>query len=149
MTTLIRVLRVTDRAAWEPLWRGYQQFYGVELPADVTEATWQRMLDGREPMHGLGAFDGDQLVGITHYLFHRSTWRTNDTCYLQDLFVMPDVRGQGIARKLIEAVYAASDAQGAGQVYWMTHETNATARKLYDTLATNAGFIAYERFVET
>lgn len=145
---MIRQLQAHDRAAWAPLWFGYQAFYHVELRAEVTEVTWQRILNHRDPVHGLGAFVDAHLVGITHYLFHRTTWQTSDTCYLQDLFVAPQARGGGIARQLIEGVYAAADAKGAGQVYWLTHETNSTARKLYDTVATNAGFIAYERFVE-
>ncbi len=148
MTLLIRSLQPSDRAAWVTLWFGYQQFYRVELPALVTEETWQRILSAREPVHGLGAFEDDRLLGITHYLFHRSTWLVTDTCYLQDLFVVPEARGRGIARTLIEGVYAAADVHGAGQVYWLTHRTNTTAQALYDKVATNAGFIAYERFVE-
>ena len=144
MSMAIRDLRPTDRAQWEPLWQGYQEFYRVALGADVTGTTWQRMMQANEPIHGLGAFDDGALLGIAHFLFHRSTWLTSDTCYLQDLFVVPKSRGRGVAQKLIEAVYAAADVKKAGQVYWLTHESNARARKLYEQLATNAGFIVYE-----
>jgi len=143
----IRELEPADQTRWLPLWQGYQEFYGVSLSEAVTEATWRRMLYRSEPIWGLGAFEGAELAGITHYLFHRSTWLTADTCYLQDLYVVPAKRGRGMARALIDAVYREADAAGAGQVYWLTHTTNSTARTLYDTLATNAGFIVYERFV--
>jgi GNAT superfamily N-acetyltransferase len=144
----ISPLGVKDRTAWATLWQGYQEFYGVQLSDAVTTATWNRMLSSAEPMHGLAARSGDQVVGFVHFLFHRSTWMEEDTCYLQDVFVAPDRRGQGIARALIEAVYRAAEEAGAGQVYWQTHQTNTTARGLYDTLATHGGFIVYERFGE-
>ena len=144
----IQPLTAADYAAWLPLWHGYQKFYGVTLSPDVTAATWLRLLDPSEPVHGLAARHGADLAGFTHFLFHRSTWLTTDTCYLQDLYVEPKVRGRGIARTLIEAVYAAADAAGAGQVYWLTHQTNTPARALYDRVARNDGFIAYERFSE-
>ncbi len=139
MGLIIREIEPGDRAAWEPLWQGYQDFYRVTLGADVTEATWRRIIAASEPIHGLGAFDEGRLLGIAHFLFHRSTWLTSDTCYLQDLFVVPEARGKGVARKLVEAVYAAADAKGAGQVYWLTHESNATARKVYEQLADECG----------
>lgn len=145
LETSVRQLQPADRAQWEPLWVAYQAFYGVNLGGAPTEATWQRVLDPAEPVHGLGVFDEDQkLLGMVHFLFHRTTWSAADTCYLQDLYVIPEMRGQGLARKLIEAVYAAARRQGAAHVYWLTHESNATARRLYDRLATNSGFIVYE-----
>ena len=148
MTISVRSLAASDHDAWLQLWQGYQDFYGVALAADVTAATWARLLGSAEPVWGLAALESGRMVGLAHYLFHRSTWMTEDTCYLQDLFVAPAVRGQGIARRLVEAVYEASDRAGAGQVYWLTHETNVTARRLYDRLATHTGFVLYERFVE-
>jgi GNAT superfamily N-acetyltransferase len=148
MAILIRNLAPEDRASWEPLWRGYQQFYGVDLQGAITEILWARLHDPAEPVAGLGAFESGRLAGIAHTVTHRSTWMIADTCYLQDLFVVPEARGRGVARALIEAVYAAADASGAAQVYWLTHVSNSAGRRLYDRLATHAGFIAYERHVE-
>jgi GNAT superfamily N-acetyltransferase len=126
---------------WE-LWAAYQRFYAVEIPAAVTEATWLRLQDGR--IHGLGARDSsDDLIGIVHFLFHEDTWSTARACYLQDLYVDPKARGSGCGRKLIEAVVAAAHAAGANNPYWLTHETNRVARRLYDRLGQNQGFIQY------
>jgi GNAT superfamily N-acetyltransferase len=141
----IRPLRVDDHAQWLPLWRGYQEFYRVNLGDDVTAATWQRFFDEREPVHGLVAEREGKLIGLAHYLFHRSTWAVQDTCYLNDLFVDPTGRRSGVARKLIDAVYDAADAAGIAKVYWLTHEENAAARLLYDQVARHRGFIRYER----
>ena len=132
----IRDLQTCDRTAWEPLWLDYQKFYGVALGTDVTASTWRQLLDDGRPVRGLGAFGGDRMLGLAHFLFHRSTWRSGGVCYLQDLYVVPDARRQGLARQLIEAVYAAADSAGVRQVYWLTHASNAAARKVYDRLRT-------------
>lgn len=138
----IAPLRPSERARWLQLWSEYQRFYAVEIPAAVTEATWQRLRDGR--IHGLGARDAsDELIGIVHFLFHEDTWLTAPACYLQDLYVDPIVRGTGCGRLLIEAVVLAAKAAGANSPYWLTHETNAVARRLYDRLGQNQGFIQY------
>lgn len=141
----IRPLGAGDRAAWEPLWAGYLSFYGATVAPETTDATWGRLLDPAEPMHVLGAFAEDTLVGIVHYIFHRSTWTVGDYCYLQDLFTAEAARGRGAGRALIEAVYARARDAGAGRVYWLTQEGNATARALYDTLADRPGFIQYRK----
>ncbi|MGB6306683.1 MAG: GNAT family N-acetyltransferase [Steroidobacteraceae bacterium] len=138
----IAPLQLTDRPRWAQLWTEYQTFYGVELPAAVTESTWQRMHNGR--VRGLGARDStDHLVGIVHFLFHEDTWSTAPACYLQDLYVDAKARGTGCARQLIEAVAESAKAAGANDPYWLTHETNATARLLYDRIGKNQGFIQY------
>jgi GNAT superfamily N-acetyltransferase len=144
----VRPLQPTDRAAWQPLWDGYNAFYGragdTALPAPVTEMTWARFFDPAEPVHAFVAVGEDgALLGLVHYLYHRSTTRIEPTCYLQDLFTMPEARGRGVGRALIEAVYAAARAAGTRRVYWQTHTTNATARALYETLARHDGFIVY------
>ena len=139
----IRPLRPNERQSWEPLWQGYLAFYNSAVTREVTDTTWSRLHDPAEPMHVLGAFLDGKLVGIVHYLFHRSTWTTGDYCYLQDLFTAPEARGQGAGRALIEAVYDRAKVAGASRVYWLTQDSNATARALYDTLADQPGFIQY------
>ncbi len=141
----IRPFRLEDREAWEPLWQGYLTFYQSTLPPEVTNATWQRFNDPAEPMHGLAALIEGKIVGIAHYLYHRSTWTTGSYCYLQDLFTDEGARGRGIGRALIEAVYERAKADGATRVYWLTHETNTDAQALYDKVASRSGFIQYRR----
>jgi GNAT superfamily N-acetyltransferase len=146
MTFTIRPLVSADRAQWGDLWRGYLDFYKSDVPDDVTELTWRRLLDPEAPILGFcAAGDDDRLLGIVHYLFHPVTWAAGPRCYLEDLFTAPEARGQGVGRALIEAVYAAADAHGADQVYWLTQEFNATARRLYDRVATATPFIKYRR----
>lgn len=145
-TFAVRPLAPDDRAAWEPLWQGYQQFYRTSIPPETTDATWRRLHDPAVPMHALGAVaDDGRLVGIVHYLFHHSTWTTGPYCYLQDLFTAEAARGQGVGRALIEAVADAAQAAGASRLYWLTHETNAQAMALYDQVASRSGFVQYRR----
>jgi GNAT superfamily N-acetyltransferase len=140
--TEIAPLRADERAKWEALWGAYQRFYEVELPTAVTDATWERLFSGR--IHGLGARDATgRLVGFTHFLYHEDTWSQVPACYLQDLYVVPETRARGCGRQLIEAVAAAARAAGANAPYWLTHESNTVARRLYDRLAKNHGFIQY------
>ncbi|MGC3984435.1 MAG: GNAT family N-acetyltransferase [Pseudorhodoferax sp.] len=142
----LRPLAAADHAAWLPLWRGYQSFYQVALGEALDARTWQRLLDPAEPMHAIGAFDAaGRLLGIVHCILHRSTWTEGPYCYLQDLFTVPAARGRGVGRALIEAVYAHAAAQGASRVWWLTHESNAPGRLLYDRVAQNAGFIQYRK----
>jgi GNAT superfamily N-acetyltransferase len=140
-----------DFAAWQPLWAGYNAFYGREgptaLPDEITQVTWQRFFDAYEPMHALVAERDGRLVGLTHYLFHRSTTRIEPTCYLQDLFTLPSERGLGVGRQLIEGVYAHVKRAGGHRVYWQTQVTNAAGRALYDKVATHDGFIVYGTLV--
>jgi GNAT superfamily N-acetyltransferase len=138
----ISPLRLSDRSRWEQLWSAYQRFYDVTLPAQLTNSTWQRIHAGR--IHAIGARDStDRLIGIAHFLYHEDTWSMARACYLQDLYVDEAARASGCGRKLIEAVVAAARSAGANSPYWLTHETNAVARRLYDRLATNLGFIQY------
>ncbi len=144
---LVRPIRQDDFIAWQPLWNGYNAFYGrhgeTALPADVTEATWQRFFDPSEPVFALVAASHGKLIGLAHYLYHRSTTRIELTCYLQDLFTHESERGRGVGRLLIEGVYQAARAAGIARVYWQTHETNAAGRLLYDKVAKHVGFIVY------
>ena len=142
---IIRPLRPDERADWEPLWNGYLTFYETSLPKKVTDATWARLHDPSEPMFALGAYADGRLVGIAHYLFHRSCWTIGDYCYLQDLFVAEDARGIGAGRALIAAVEKAARQAGASRLYWLTKEDNFSARALYDKVAERSGFIQYRK----
>jgi GNAT superfamily N-acetyltransferase len=139
----IRSLQVADHAVWLPLWQGYQTFYEVEIAEAVTALTWQRLLDPAEPVHGALAWVNGEAVGMVHWLYHRTTWTEGDDCYLQDLFASPQVRGGGVGRRLIEHVYGQAAEAGCASVYWLTHETNATAQALYNRIAERTGFIHY------
>ncbi|MCW6508230.1 GNAT family N-acetyltransferase [Lichenifustis flavocetrariae] len=132
-----------DRDAWEKLWKGYQTFYEVDLPPAVTAETWRRIHDPTEPVWAALAWSGDLAVGLVHWLFHRSTWMIEDYCYLQDLFVAPEIRGGGVGRRLIAHVHDAALGGGAGRLYWLTHETNTQAMTLYDAIGSKSGFLQY------
>lgn len=145
MTTIRRV-EEADHAVWLPLWQGYLTFYEAELPEAVTRTTWQRLLDPAEPVHGALAIDEEgRAVGLAHWLFHRSTWSEGDSCYLNDLFVDPGLRGKGVGRALIDHVHADAAAKGSPKVYWLTHETNTTAQRLYNAVAERTGFMQYRK----
>ena len=146
MSTRVRRLEAGDRAEWLELFRAYIAFYRAAVPDQVVDLTWQRLMGALPDMVGLAAVDADgRLVGIAHVVFHPSTWAVTGYAYLEDLFVAPSVRGQGVGRALIEAVYGTADARGASRVYWVTEEDNATARRLYDGVATRAPFVQYRR----
>lgn len=143
----IRLAHAQDYAQWLPLWEDYQAFYKASIAAPVTEQTWARFMDPAEPMHCAVAEHDGLLVGVAHYIFHRSCWTAADYVYLQDLFTAPELRGKGIGRALIEHVYAAAQAQGGNRVWWLTHESNADAMKLYDNIADKSGFIQYRKLM--
>lgn len=147
MSFVIRDLKREDRPLWAPLWAGYLEFYESALAPEITDATFARFLDPSEPMHALVAEDSatGALLGFVHCIFHRGTWAIGDFCYLEDLFTAEHARGRGVGRALIEAVYKLADQRNASRVYWLTHETNTTARKLYDQVAEHRGFIQYRR----
>ena len=144
---IIRPLDPQDLAGWRPLWDGYNAFYGrsgpTALPESIMQVTWHRFFDPAEPVHALVAESAGRIVGLAHYIFHRSTTRLHDVCYLQDLFTAPDRRGLGVGRQLIEAVYDKARAAGSSRVYWQTHADNAAGRALYDKVARHLGFIVY------
>ncbi len=142
---LIRPLKADDRAHWEPLWQGYLTFYKTTLPTNITDMTWLRLLDDAEPMNGLVAERDGDLIGLAHYLFHRSTWSQTYYCYLEDLFVAPERRAKGVGAALIEAVEAEARRVNATRLYWLTHETNSRAQILYNKVADRSGFIQYRK----
>ena len=147
MKALIRDPVPADYPQWKPLFEGYNAFYGREGPTaldpKIMDTTWKRIHDPAEPVHALVAEEGGKLVGIVHFLYHRSTLAIAPICYLQDLFTAPEARGRGVARALIEAVYERARGAGAFRVYWQTQASNATARRLYDQVAEHVGFIVY------
>jgi GNAT superfamily N-acetyltransferase len=149
MITSLNIRAVTnqDYGQWLPLWEGYNAFYGrtgsTTLPLEITKKTWSRFIDETEPVFALVAERDGKLIGLTHYIFHRSTSSLTDTCYLQDLFTQENERGRGVGRMLINAVHAKATEAGLGRVYWQTHETNTTAIELYNKLAVRSGFIVY------
>ena len=147
MSLEIRPIERADYAGWRLLSDGYNRFYGRQgpsaLPESISEATWERFFSREEPVHALIAEQDGLVIGIAHFLFHRSTTRLTDVCYLQDLFTAEEARGRGVGRQLIYAVYEAARAAGSSRVYWQTKATNAPGRALYDKLAEHHGFIVY------
>lgn len=145
----IRSVTAADYEQWLPLWTGYNAFYEragpTALPEEITRTTWARFLDAREPVHALVAELDGRLVGLAHYLFHRSTTRVELNCYLQDLFAVAELRGHGIGRALIEECLRRAQLAGSKSIYWQTHETNQVARRLYDSVAERSGFIVYSK----
>lgn len=149
---IVRPTARTDFDRWLPLWDGYNAFYGrsddTALAPEITAATWERFFDPYEPMFALVAEQNGALLGLTHYLLHRSTTSLLPSLYLQDLFTTAEARGKGVGRALIEAVYDAARARGLPRVYWQTHETNETAMQLYDRVAEKSGFLVYRKAVD-
>ena len=147
----IRPVQSGDYDQWLPLWDGYNAFYGrsgaTALAHEITRTTWARFFDADEPVHALVAARGGELLGLAHYLFHRSTISIAPTCYLQDLFTKESTRGKGVGRKLINAVYEQAKLAGSSRVYWLTHESNITAMKLYDQVAERSGFVVYRKAI--
>jgi GNAT superfamily N-acetyltransferase len=145
----IRTVRETDYEQWLPLWDGYLAFYGRQgetaLDLKITQTTWARFFNDHEPVNALVAEQNGKLVGLVHFIFHRSTSRIDDVCYLQDLYVQKDVRCAGIGRKLITAVYDAALKAGSTRVYWQTQDSNVPGRALYDKVAKHFGFIVYSQ----
>jgi GNAT superfamily N-acetyltransferase len=145
----VRAVVKEDFPRWKPLWDGYNAFYGRSGPTaladEITRMTWSRFFDAYEPVHALVAEAEGRLLGLVHYLFHRSTIQIAPSCYLQDLFTAEQARGRGVGRALIEAVYQRAREAGSPRVYWLTHETNHTAMRLYDQVAEKSGFVVYRK----
>lgn len=148
---LIRSVTRQDYEQWLPLWDGYNAFYGrsgeTALAPEITKMTWARFFNSYEPVHALVAERGGRLLGLTHYLFHRSTTAMELVCYLQDLFTSEDARCKGVGRALINGVYEQAARAKSSRVYWQTHETNLTAQELYDKVAERSGFIVYRKAI--
>ncbi|WP_439860389.1 GNAT family N-acetyltransferase [Pseudomonas sp. MBLB4136] len=145
MSLRIRPVCSADHAAWLALWQSYLGYYQTALDAEISASTWQRFLDPAEPTHAALAWQEGRALGLVQWVYHRSNWSLENSCYLQDLFVAADTRGAGIGRRLIEHVYAQAQAAGATRVHWLTQEGNNTARQLYDRVAERSGFIQYRK----
>jgi GNAT superfamily N-acetyltransferase len=147
----IRFVTRQDYERWLPLWDGYNAFYGragaTALSPAITAMTWARFFDAYEPVRALVAESGGELLGLTHYLFHRSTTAIEPTCYLQDLFTSEAARGKDVGRALINGVHEQARGAGCSRVYWQTHETNHTAMQLYDKVAERPGFVIYRKLL--
>ncbi len=142
----IRPIEPGDKQQWRALWTAYLEFYESSVSDAVYEATFARLCSHENPAQkAFVAVRGGDLVGLVHYIYHPHNWRLEDVCYLQDLYADPSVRGSGVGRQLIEAVYAAADTDGCPAVYWLTQDFNSEARKLYDRIATLTPFIKYAR----
>lgn len=145
----IRPVMRSDYDQWLPLWDGYNKFYGrsgdTALDPVITQTTWTRFFDAYEPVNALVAESDGKLIGLTHYIYHRSCITIEPTCYLQDLFTAEAARGKGVGMALINEVYRMAKVAGASRVYWQTHETNLTAMKLYDQVAERSGFVVYRK----
>lgn len=141
----VRPLLIGDRAAWTRLWHDYLVFYETAASEAQYDLNWARLFDPAEPVFGFLAEREGKAVGLVHIVFHRSFWLEGPSCYLQDLYADPEARGAGVGRALIEHVYAVAKEAGSAKVHWLTHRTNATARLLYDRIATETGFIQYSK----
>lgn len=147
-TPSIRPITATDQPAWQPLYEGYHLYYERPgLPQAFYDQAFARLVSGDpRDFRGLVAADAqDRLLGLVHWVYHPNLWRPEGVCYLMDLFTVPQARGQGVGRALIEAVYAAADADGVPAVYWLTQEFNYAGRALYDKVAERTPFIRYSR----
>ena len=146
MSLKIRPLVAEDRADWGQMWSDYLSFYDTDVAPEIYETTFARLINpANRTQNALVAELDGAAVGIVHYIYHTHNWYAEDVCYLQDLYAKEAVRGQGIGRVLIEAVYAAADANGTPNVYWMTQDFNENARLLYDRIGTLTPFIKYSR----
>ena len=141
----VRKLKEQDYENWLNLWSGYQDFYKVNLTQELSQLTFSRLIDEKEVMGCLVLELDNKIIGLVHYIFHRSTWTEGNYCYLQDLYVSTDNRAKGCGKTLIEAVYTEAYKEECSRVYWLTQETNYQARILYDQVAINAGFIQYRK----
>jgi GNAT superfamily N-acetyltransferase len=143
----VRPLVPADRPSWFHLWRGYQTFYKVEISPEVTDLTFARLTGGIEPMEGAVAVLDHEVVGLVHFVTHRSTWTRGDYCYLQDLFTNTAVRRVGVGTALIEYVQRRARELSCSRVYWLTHEANTEAISLYDRVAERSGFVQYRHML--
>ena len=145
MTAVIRKIKPSDRSRRDALWQGYLTFYEHELTTEQTDLTWQRLCDEDFEMYALVLELDGELVGLAHFSFTHSSWTVNRDLYLEDLFVSPSVRGQGLGKALILALDEVAREEGSRKVWWETHRDNQNARRLYDSVAELSEFVKYTR----
>ena len=143
MTLTIRAIEEKDKDQWLKLWAGYLEFYKSTITPEQTELTWKRLINNEQKMFGFVAESEEGVIGFTHCLFRPSTWTETDYCYLEDLFVDPNIRGKGIGRALINKVVELAKEKNSKRVYWTTQEFNKTARVLYDSITPVSEFVQY------
>jgi GNAT superfamily N-acetyltransferase len=143
MTLIIRVIEEKDKDQWLKLWAGYLEFYESTISSEQTELTWKRLINNELKMFGFVAESEEGIIGFTHCLFRPSTWTETDYCYLEDLFVDPNIRGKGIGRALMNKVFELAKEKKSKRVYWTTQEFNKTARVLYDSITPVSEFVQY------
>lgn len=143
-----RKLKETDKDRWLELWAGYLEFYKSNLSPEQTEFTWKRLINNEQKMYGFVAENESGIIGFTHCLFRPSTWTETDYCYLEDLFVDPNIRGKGVGRALMNRVIELAKEKNSKRVYWTTQEFNETARVLYDSITSVSEFVQYRLKIE-
>jgi GNAT superfamily N-acetyltransferase len=143
MTLTIRAIEEKDKSQWLKLWAGYLEFYKSTILPEQTELTWKRLINNELKMFGFVAENEDGVIGFTHCLFRPSTWTETDYCYLEDLFVDPNIRGKGVGRALMEKVFDLAKEKKSKRIYWTTQEFNKTARVLYDSITPVSEFVQY------
>ena len=143
MTLTIRAIEEKDKDQWLKLWAGYLEFYKSTISSEQTELTWKRLINNEQKMFGFVAESEEGVIGFTHCLFRPSTWTESDYCYLEDLFVDPNIRGKGIGRALMNKVFELAKEKNSKRVYWTTQEFNKTARVLYDSIIPVSEFVQY------
>ena len=143
MTLTIRAIEEKDKDQWLKLWAGYLEFYKSTISSEQTELTWKRLVNNEQKMFGFVAESEEGVIGFTHCLFRPSTWTETDYCYLEDLFVDPNIRGKGVGRALMEKVVELAKEKNSKRVYWTTQEFNKTARVLYDSITPVSEFVQY------
>ena len=141
----IALARPEDEAEWRRLWTAYLEFYETSRPEPVFASSWKRILDPNTAMFSYLAHLDGKTIGLSNFLYHDSFWEEEDRCYLNDLYVDPEIRGSGAGAALIEATYAHCKSRGASQLYWTTAHDNDVARGLYDKLANLTPFIKYNK----
>jgi ribosomal protein S18 acetylase RimI-like enzyme len=142
----VRPVEARDEARWRALWEGYCRFYERELSEAITRHTWARIMDEASPVHGIAAEREGGVIGIAHYVIHENTWALTPVCYLEDLYVDPEARAQGVGRQLIDWLVAAMKTHGWSRLYWHTRTNNYRARGLYDKYTPESGFVRYVLF---